>query len=58
MIAEASLDVEWAHAIAPGASIIVYNAASASVADVNWLAMQAASTLAGCHGRHAELWPG
>ncbi len=25
IIAEASLDVEWAHAIAPGASIVVYN---------------------------------
>ena len=46
VIAEASLDVEWAHAIAPGASIIVYNAASASVADV-MAAMQAASTQQG-----------
>ena len=27
IVGEASLDVEWAHAIAPGASIIVYNAA-------------------------------
>jgi MBG domain-containing protein len=27
IIAEASLDVEWAHAVAPGASIVVYNAA-------------------------------
>ena len=26
IVGEASLDVEWAHAIAPGASIIVYNA--------------------------------
>ncbi len=27
IIGEASLDVEWAHAVAPGASIIVYNSA-------------------------------
>jgi MBG domain len=27
IVAEASLDVEWAHAVAPGASIVVYNAA-------------------------------
>ena len=27
IVGEASLDVEWAHAIAPGASIVVYNAA-------------------------------
>jgi hypothetical protein len=27
IIGEASLDVEWAHAMAPGASIVVYNAA-------------------------------
>ena len=27
IVGEASLDVEWAHAVAPGASIIVYNAA-------------------------------
>ncbi len=26
IVGEASLDVEWAHAVAPGASIIVYNA--------------------------------
>ena len=26
-VGEASLDVEWAHAIAPGASIVVYDAA-------------------------------
>ena len=27
IIGEASLDVEWAHAVAPGASIVIYNAA-------------------------------
>ena len=27
IVGEASLDVEWAHAVAPGASIVVYNAA-------------------------------
>ncbi len=31
---EAALDVEWAHAIAPGASIVVYEAASAADGDL------------------------
>ena len=52
IIAEASLDVEWAHAVAPGASIIVYNAAyepnNATASFENLLeAMQQASKLPG-----------
>ena len=52
IVGEASLDVEWAHAIAPGASIIVYNAAyepndpTASFANLIE-AMQQASQLPG-----------
>ena len=52
IVGEASLDVEWAHAVAPGASIIVYNAAydpndaTASFANL-MAAMQQASTLPG-----------
>ncbi len=52
IVGEASLDVEWAHAIAPGASIVVYNAAyepnnpTASVQNL-LLAMQQASKLPG-----------
>ncbi len=52
IVGEASLDVEWAHAIAPGASIVVYNAAyepNNSTASVENLieAMQQASKLPG-----------
>ncbi len=52
IVGEASLDVEWAHAVAPGASIIVYNAAyepnndKASLQNL-LLAMQQASQLTG-----------
>jgi len=52
IVGEASLDVEWAHAVAPGASIIVYNAAyepdneTASFANL-LTAMQQASQLPG-----------
>jgi len=52
IVAEASLDVEWAHAVAPGASMIVYNAdnnansAAASIEDLIE-AMQQASKLPG-----------
>ena len=58
---EASLDVEWAHAIAPGASIVVYNAAydpnDATTSFVNLLDGDAASLEAsGRLGRHPELW--
>ena len=52
IVGEASLDVEWAHAVAPGASIIVYNAAydpNNGTTDVKNLlaAMQEASTQPG-----------
>ena len=52
IVGEASLDVEWAHAVAPGASIIVYNAAyepnDATASFENLLeAMQQASQLPG-----------
>ena len=57
IIGEASLDVEWAHAIAPGASIVVYNSLfvppgnSNEIADENTanllLAMQQASQVPG-----------
>ena len=52
IVGEASLDVEWAHAVAPGASIIVYNAAydpnNGTVSFENLLsAMQEASKLPG-----------
>jgi hypothetical protein len=52
IVGEASLDVEWAHAVAPGASIIVYNAAyepNNSTASIENLleAMQQASKLRG-----------
>ncbi len=52
IVGEASLDVEWAHAVAPGASIIVYNAAyepdNGTVSFENLLtAMQQASKLPG-----------
>jgi hypothetical protein len=52
IVGEASLDVEWAHAVAPGASIVVYNAAyepNNSTASVENLleAMQQASKLPG-----------
>ena len=52
IIGEASLDVEWAHAVAPGASIVVYNAAyepnNATASLENLLeAMQQASKLPG-----------
>ncbi len=54
IVGEASLDVEWAHAVAPGASIIVYNAAynpnpNDGTVDVENLfaAMQQASKLPG-----------
>ena len=52
IIGEASLDVEWAHAIAPGASIVVYNSqylpnnGTASIANL-LLAMEQASRLPG-----------
>jgi MBG domain len=52
IVGEASLDVEWAHAVAPGASIVVYNAAyypdsdSTSIADL-FSAMKEASELPG-----------
>jgi hypothetical protein len=44
-VGEAALDVEWAHAIAPGASIVVYDAAP-SFQDL-MVAMQQASELPG-----------
>ncbi len=52
IVGEASLDVEWAHAIAPGASIVVYNAAyepsNATQSYLNLIeAMQEASKLPG-----------
>src|SRR5262249_43660924 len=52
IVGEASLDVEWAHAVAPGASIIVYNAeyeANNATASLENLleAMQQASKLPG-----------
>jgi hypothetical protein len=52
IIGEASLDVEWAHAVAPGASIVIYNAAydpnSGIISFENLiLAMQQASKLPG-----------
>ena len=52
IVGEASLDVEWAHAVAPGASIIVYNAAydpnNATASFENLIAaMQQASKLPG-----------
>ncbi len=56
IVGEASLDVEWAHAVAPGASIVVYNAAynpsdtqAAQDSDVEnlLLAMNQASELPG-----------
>ena len=52
IVGEASLDVEWAHAVAPGASIIVYNAAydpnNGTVSFENLIAaMQEASKLPG-----------
>ncbi len=56
IVGEASLDVEWAHAVAPGASIIVYNAAyepgnTNAIAAANFKnlieAMQQASKLSG-----------
>ncbi len=52
IVGEASLDVEWAHAVAPGASIIVYNAAyepdNGTASFENLLtAMQQASKLPG-----------
>ena len=53
IVAEASLDVESAHAIAPGASIVVYNSGP-TVADL-MATMQDASEHWGL-GRLAELW--
>lgn len=52
IVGEASLDVEWAHAVAPGASIVVYNAAylpnDPKTSFVNLIeAMQQASELPG-----------
>ncbi len=52
IVGEASLDVEWAHAIAPGASIVVYDAAyepsNTTASYLNLLqAMQQASKLPG-----------
>jgi hypothetical protein len=52
IVGEASLDVEWAHAVAPGASIVVYNAAyepndPTQSFDNLMLAMQQASKLPG-----------
>src|SRR5271157_3496104 len=52
IVGEASLDVEWAHAVAPGASIIVYNAAyepdNGTASFENLLtAMQQASKISG-----------
>ncbi|HKI16621.1 MAG TPA: MBG domain-containing protein, partial [Isosphaeraceae bacterium] len=52
IVGEASLDVEWAHAVAPGASIVVYNAAfepyNATASFENVIeAMQQASKLPG-----------
>jgi len=52
IVGEASLDVEWAHAVAPGASIVVYNAAydpnDATASFKNLItAMQQASKLPG-----------
>ena len=52
IVGEASLDVEWAHAVAPGASIVVYNAAydpnNSTASFQNLLeAMQQASKLPG-----------
>ncbi len=45
IVGEASLDVEWAHAVAPGASIVVYNAGSTFEDLIE--AMQQASKLPG-----------
>jgi hypothetical protein len=52
IVGEASLDVEWAHAIAPGASIVIFNAAydpsNATTSFQNLMkAMQEASKLPG-----------
>ena len=61
IVGEASLDVEWAHAIAPGASIVVYNAAyepnnptasSRKPDHGDAASLEAAGGL----GRHPELW--
>lgn len=41
---EEALDVEWAHAIAPGANIILFEANSASPSDLNAAAATAANT--------------
>lgn len=43
---EAALDVEWAHAIAPGASIVLVEAASASASDI-FTAVATAASLPG-----------
>jgi subtilase family serine protease len=43
---EAALDIEWAHAIAPGAKIYLVEAASDSLSDLNY-AVQIASRLTG-----------
>jgi subtilase family serine protease len=44
---EESLDVEWAHALAPGASIVLIEASSTSVADLLGTAVNTARNLAG-----------
>ena len=61
IVGEASLDVEWAHAIAPDASIIVYNAAylpNDATAVVPQPDRRHARSIvaAGRLGRHPELW--
>ena len=54
---EESLDVEWAHAIAPQANIILFEANSPSDADLITTAVEHGAELAGRDGRHDELRP-
>ena len=61
IVGEASLDVEWAHAVAPGASIVVYNAAYEPEQPDRLLREPdrgdaASLEAAGGLGRHPELW--
>ena len=54
---EESLDVEWAHAIAPQANIILFEANSADRLRLDHDGGQHGAELAGRDGRHDELRP-
>lgn len=54
--AEAALDLEWAHAIAPGASLLLVEAASNQNADLYAAVARARDEIAAVHGQLSMSW--